>query len=144
MMQLVLALMLFVQVQAQPAYGIKYRLAMPRPASHLFEVTIDITFPPNETATFVDLQMPMWQPGRYSVADFAANVQEFSVQSQNRALSWTKIDDQTWRVQRQGSRSLTAVYAAKISTLFSIIRIFFHGSVTRPAASTPPGPIGCT
>jgi predicted metalloprotease with PDZ domain len=110
MIQFVLALMLFTQAQTQPTYGIKYRLAMTRPASHLFEVTIDITVPANETATFVDLQMPMWQPGRYSVADFAANVQEFSASAQNRALVWNKIDDQTWRIQRQGSRSLTATY----------------------------------
>ena len=54
--------------------------------------------------------MPKWQPGRYSVADFAANVQEFSARSQNRALSWTKIDDQTWRVQRQGNRTITVTY----------------------------------
>ncbi len=54
--------------------------------------------------------MPLWQPGRYSVADFAANVQEFSSHSQNRSLAWTKTDDQTWRVQKQGNRSITATY----------------------------------
>ena len=54
--------------------------------------------------------MPLWQPGRYSVADFAANVQEFSSHSQNHSLAWTKTDDQTWRVQKQGNRSITATY----------------------------------
>jgi predicted metalloprotease with PDZ domain len=83
---------------------------MPRPASHLFDVTIDVGIPADETAGFIDFQMPKWQPGRYAVADFAANVQEFSARSQNRSLAWSKVDDQTWRVQRQGSRTVTASY----------------------------------
>src|SRR5207248_2896589 len=58
----------------------------------------------------IDFQMPRWQPGRYSVADFAKNVQEFSARSQGRALAWDKADDQTWRVQRQGNRAITATY----------------------------------
>src|SRR5215471_21406941 len=109
---LTLGLVLFgpVQTQTQTQYGISYRLGMSRPSSHLFEVTIDVAIPANESASFIDFQMPKWQPGRYSIADFAANVQEFSARSQNRTLAWTKIDDQTWRVQRQGSRNVTATY----------------------------------
>ena len=61
------------QTQTQTQYDISYRLAMPRPASHLFEVTIDVTIPANDSAGFIDFQMPKWQPGRYSIADFAAN-----------------------------------------------------------------------
>lgn len=105
-----LFLTLFALPQSPQAYSITYHLAMPHPASHLFEVTIDVSVPPNDAAPYVDFQMPLWQPGRYSVADFAANVQEFSAHSQNRTLSWTKVDDQTWRVQKQGNRTLTAVY----------------------------------
>jgi predicted metalloprotease with PDZ domain len=109
---LTLGLILFgpLQSQTQTQYGISYRLAMSRPASHLFEVTINVAIPANESTGFIDLQMPKWQPGRYSIADFAANVQEFSARSPDRALAWSKIDDQTWRVQRQGSRNLTATY----------------------------------
>jgi predicted metalloprotease with PDZ domain len=98
------------QPQSQAPYTISYRLAMSHPASHLFEVTIDVTVPANETSGVVDFQIPKWQPGRYSVADFAANVQEFGARSQNRTLTWTKVDDQTWRVQRQGNRNVTATY----------------------------------
>ncbi len=107
---LVLALTLFAPSQTSQQYGISYRLAMPHPASHLFEVTVEVTVPANDPSTFIDFQMPKWQPGRYSAADFAANVQEFSAGAQNRTLTWTKTDDQTWRVQRQGNRSVTATY----------------------------------
>src|SRR5213594_3389898 len=106
----VLSLALFARAQTLPSYLISYRLAMSRPASHLFEVTIDISIPAVDTSAFVDLQMPRWQPGRYSVADFAKNVQQFSAQSQNQPLEWDKVDDQTWRVQRRGQRIITATY----------------------------------
>src|SRR5215467_6380823 len=89
---------LFSAFQSPSPYGISYRLAMSHPASHLFEVTIDVSVPANDSSTYVDFQMPRWQPGRYSVADFAKNVQEFSARSQGRALAWDKLDDQTWRV----------------------------------------------
>ena len=107
---IVLALTLIAPAQTPQPYGISYRLAMPRPASHLFEVTIDVSLPASEQAAFIDFQIPKWQPGRYSVADFAKNVQEFTARADNSPLSWTKIDDQTWRVQRQGNRNITAAY----------------------------------
>jgi predicted metalloprotease with PDZ domain len=107
---LALLLTLFSAVQTLPSYGIAYQLAMSHPASHLFEVTIDISIPANETSSFIDLQMPRWQPGRYSVADFAKNVQEFSARSQSKPVQWEKVDDQTWRIQREGSRAITAGY----------------------------------
>ena len=124
---LVLALTLFARQQAQPPYGISYRLGMPRPASHLFEVTIDVSIPPTDQTAFIDFQIPKWQPGRYSVADFAANVQEFSARAQERQLSWTKVDDQTWRVQRQGKPNVTATYRIFGNDLSGTYDIFKSG-----------------
>src|SRR5688500_13490285 len=107
---LVLVLTLLIGVSAgteqqRQAYGISYRLAMPRPVSHLFEVTMDVTIPQGDPSTFIDFQMPKWQPGRYAIADFAKNVQEFRARSGDRQLPVAKIDDHTWRVQLQGGRN---------------------------------------
>lgn len=108
---LALILTLAAPVQTrQQAYEISYRLAMTRPASHLFEVAVDVSVPPADPTPYVDFQIPRWQPGRYSVADFAKNVEEFDARAENRRLPWAKIDDQTWRVQRNGNRSVTATY----------------------------------
>jgi predicted metalloprotease with PDZ domain len=107
---LLLLLTLTLPQQAQTPYGITYRLAMPRPASHLFEVTIDVSVPPDDPSSFIDFQTPRWQPGRYSITDFGKNVQEFDAHSLRRPLQWTKTDDQTWRVQRQGNRNVTVTY----------------------------------
>ena len=83
---------------------------MPVPASHLFEVSIDVQVPQGMPPIFVDFQIPRWQPGRYSIADFAKNVQEFKVSSGGHSLAWSKTDDQTWRVQTAGNRMMTVSY----------------------------------
>jgi len=53
---------------------------MPRPASHLFIVWIEVEMKDIDS---LDFQMPMWSPGRYAVFDFAKNIQEFQAQTLN-------------------------------------------------------------
>src|SRR5437868_9336845 len=67
------------QQQASLA-SINYRLTMQRPASHLFGVSIEVALPEGTSADYLDFQMPKWSPGRYSVFDFAKNVQEVYAQ----------------------------------------------------------------
>ena len=89
---------------------IAYTLEMTRPTTHLFEVSIAIETPPGPVPASIDLQMPLWQPGRYSNADFAKNVQEFSARAGSQALPFEKSDSQTWRVETRGNRTLTVSY----------------------------------
>ena len=89
---------------------IAYTLAMTRPTTHLFEVSIALEAPAGPVPASVDLQMPLWQPGRYSVADFAKNVQEFSASAGGQQLPFDKVDSQTWRVQTRGNRSFNVAY----------------------------------
>src|ERR1700737_914207 len=60
----------------QPLRSITYRLAMSRPDSHLFEVSVEVLVPENAKIESLDFQMAKWAPGRYAVFDFAKNVQE--------------------------------------------------------------------
>ena len=91
----------------RPAQGAStassYTLAMTRPTTHLFEVNIALETSSSSGPSSVELQMPLWQPGRYSNADFAKNVQEFSVTAGSERLPFEKIDTQTWRVQTRGN-----------------------------------------
>src|SRR5213596_2107399 len=105
--------------QEQPL-KIDYRLGMSHPSSHLFEVTIEVGLPADTKTNTLEFQMPKWSPGRYAVFDFAKNVQEvgaFAGLSRKDApnvaltsLPVTRVDDQTWRVQILGNRSLTFNY----------------------------------
>ena len=106
--------------QEQPLRSITYRLSMPRPASHLFEVVIEVELPKETQAKAVDFQMPKWSPGRYAIFDFAKNVQEFRAfagictQANLKCMlpdfPVKRIDDQTWRVNLINTQSLTIRY----------------------------------
>lgn len=120
------------QSAVQPFQRIAYSLGMSHPASHLFEVTMELTTPAGSVPATIDLQMPMWQPGRYSVADFAENVQEFSATAGSQALSFRKTDSQTWQVQTKGNRSFTIsykMYGNELSGTFAQLDVT-HGNFT--------------
>jgi predicted metalloprotease with PDZ domain len=99
--------------------AINYSLTMSRPVSHLFEVKIEALVAEGSSADYLDFQMPRWSPGRYSVFNFAKNVQEVQAASgicpphalcDLASRPVTRLDDQTWRVSLLGSHSLTFTY----------------------------------
>ena len=99
--------------------SISYGLMMERPVSHLFQVKIEAEMAEGSSAEYLDFQMPRWSPGRYSVFDFAKNVQEVSAISSNRRgfgnhpvaiAPVIRIDDQTWRIMTLGNRILEVTY----------------------------------
>ena len=108
-----------VSAQVEPLSSITYRLSMSRPVSHLFEVSIEVELPETYKEAAVVFQMPKWSPGRYAVFDFAKNVQEvramagicpLRAQCKMAARTVNRMNDQTWSVPTEGSRSLTFEY----------------------------------
>src|SRR5689334_23925973 len=89
------------RAQETPLKSINYRLAMSRPTSHLFEVSIAIELPDQLKDQPLQLQMPKWSPGRYAVFDFAKNVQEFRANGRI-----TRIDDLTWSIDPAGTTTI--------------------------------------
>jgi predicted metalloprotease with PDZ domain len=106
---------------AQPL-RIAYRVAMPDPASHLYEVALDVNGLRGAT---LPLQMPVWSPGRYAKMDFARNVQEFrATDADGRPLRWDKTDGSRWVVQTGGARAVRLryrVFANQLSGTFSVL-----------------------
>jgi predicted metalloprotease with PDZ domain len=131
---LLLALYGAASAQEQPL-KINYRLGMPHPNSHLFEVSIEVEVPPEAKLDSLDFQMPKWSPGRYAVFDFAKNVQDFRAGLDPRdvkpdwpppkpipAPRFERLDDQTWRVRTKGYRRFMVgyrVFANDLSGTFS-------------------------
>ncbi len=113
-------------LQARPTarpYHIEYTIAMPDVASHLYTITLTAG---GLTGRSVDLQMPVWSPGRYGRMDFAKNVQDFAVSgSDGQPLRWTKVDGSLWRVPTGASRSVRVTYRvfanAPMSGTFSVL-----------------------
>ncbi|HMH45565.1 MAG TPA: hypothetical protein VK557_18900, partial [Pyrinomonadaceae bacterium] len=100
------------QAQAPNSSDIFFTVSMPRPWTHLLEVEMRVQIPanlnvPNDT----DLIMPVWTPGSYLIREFERNVQDFAASDANgRALTWTKFDKNTWRVNTNGVRQWRVFY----------------------------------
>jgi len=114
------------QTAVQPAstsrLDIAYRIAMPDPATHLFDVHVRVT---NVNQDVVRLQMPVWSPGRYARFDFARTVQDLTISGPDGvALKWERENGSLWRVSLAGAHSLDAhyrVYANTLSGTFSVL-----------------------
>lgn len=120
---LLLFLLLLPLPLAAQRLRIEYTLGMPEPASHLYHITLFVS---GVGTRPVELQMPVWSPGRYARMDFARNVQEFTAAgSDGRQLRWDKPHGSRWRVYPGSSRSIRVSYRvfanAPLSGTFSVL-----------------------
>jgi predicted metalloprotease with PDZ domain len=98
---------------------IAYTVSMTRPQTHLLEVEARLRYAASAPAS-VDLLMPVWTPGSYLVREFARHVQDFAAQDGGgggRALEWSKVNKNTWRVRTAGVRELRVRYSVYANEL---------------------------
>ncbi len=79
---------------------VRYRVSMPRPHSHLFEV--EATFPGGHPQLVVSL--PVWTPGSYLVREYSRHVQEFTA-----SVPFERLDKRSFRLESNG-QSVTCRY----------------------------------
>ena len=101
---------------------IAYRIAMPDPASHLYDIAMDVDGVRGAT---LPLQLPVWSTGRYARMDFAKNVQEFRASSgDGKTLTWDKTNGSRWVVRMGGAKRVHLTYrvfANQLSGTFSVL-----------------------
>ena len=119
--------------QSAPISGVRY------------EVTFDPTTAPSRTLhvamTFdvtgqgpVLLSLPAWTPGAYEISNFARWVSAFGATSGGKALSWDKLDPDTWRVRTDGAKNVTVAFDYLADSLDNAIAwargnfVFFNGT----------------
>jgi len=76
-----------------------YRVAMPAPATHLFEVTLTVR---DWQAPTLDLKMPVWTPGSYLVREYARHLQDFAARAGDRPLAICKLAKNHWQIATAG------------------------------------------
>ncbi|OLP16209.1 peptidase M61 [Leptolyngbya sp. 'hensonii'] len=114
-----------------------YQVAMPQPASHLFEVTLAVTG--IQPGTSLDLRMPVWTPGSYLIREYARHVQDFtawglSAQGNAVPLSCHKQAKNHWQVQTRQFEQISIryrVYANELSVRTNHLDIthgYFNGA----------------
>jgi predicted metalloprotease with PDZ domain len=102
--------------QPQEAPMIRYTIRLPDHQAHRVHVQLDLDgLAPGPLL----LSMPVWTPGSYLVREFARHVLELkAVDADGAALRATKIDKNTWRIDRpdEGPVSVTyQLYANEVS-----------------------------
>lgn len=95
MPRFIIAALLFVLASAAQA-RVDYAIDLRTPEHHTGRVSIAF---PVTAAPFLDVKMPAWRTGRYSILNFASGVRDFAASDpQGRSLRWEKIDKSTWRI----------------------------------------------
>jgi predicted metalloprotease with PDZ domain len=94
---------------------IAFTVSMPKPYTHLLKVEIRVRQAGDAIDSGVkretDLVMPVWTPGSYLVREFERQVQDFAARDNTgKALSWTKINKNTWRIATLGAPEWSATY----------------------------------
>jgi predicted metalloprotease with PDZ domain len=85
---------------------LSYRVAMPQPQTHFFEVTLKIK---DWQQPQLHLQMPVWTPGSYMVREYSRHLQDFkAIDAHGNPLSFCKTAKNHWCVE--GSGDLTISY----------------------------------
>ncbi len=116
------ALAVATPAHGQTPYRIAYHVALPDPASHLYEIAIDID---GVRGTSLPLVLPVWSPGRYAKMDFAKNVQAFrATDGRGKPLAWDKTDGSRWVVRTGGQRRVRIRYLSfndQLSGTFSVL-----------------------
>jgi predicted metalloprotease with PDZ domain len=80
---------------------ITYRVAMPTPQDHEYEIEIEVPALPGRP--FVEIVFPAWAPGSYLVRDFVRHVYRLAItDARGRALPRERLDKQRWRIDTGG------------------------------------------
>jgi len=85
---------------------ISYDVTFTRANAEKRQVSSAMTFTVGGTEPVL-LSLPEWTPGAYEIDNFARNVANFSAEEAGTALSWDKIDPDTWRVRPRGVGQVT-------------------------------------
>ncbi|OZH54363.1 hypothetical protein AFK68_11405 [Hydrocoleum sp. CS-953] len=97
--------------------AIQYKVSMPHPESHLFEVSLSVkieqlTSSLLQTSKKLDLKMPVWTPGSYLVREYAKHLQDFCAYSENeRPLPWQKLSKNHWQIETLGVSEVIVQYS---------------------------------
>lgn len=100
-----LALLLVATIaQARVDYSIDLR----QPEHHLAQVSMVF---PETPGPFLDVKMPAWRTGRYSIINQANGVRSFAAtDGEGRPLRWGKVDKSTWRIALDRPASVRISY----------------------------------
>jgi predicted metalloprotease with PDZ domain len=100
--------------------NVAYDVTFDRTSAASRAIAIKMTFTTDGTAPVL-LSLPAWTPGAYEIDNFARWVVGFSATSGSAALSWDKLDFDTWRIRTNGARTVSVGFTYAADTLDNAI-----------------------
>lgn len=86
----------------------KYTVKYENPTSQYIPISLEMDV---KTDNFVELQFPVWRPGRYERGDFAKNVHGFQVTDESgKKVSFYKTAKDAWKVDCEAAKSILVSY----------------------------------
>ena len=105
-----------------PSYDIAYHLDAADTTGHRFGVRLDVGRLRGDT---LELQLPVWSPGRYANMGFARNLRGFTATTGDGApVAFDRVSGSLWRLYPGRARSVRVsyqVYANTLSGTFSVL-----------------------
>ncbi len=117
--------------QSVIASTVDYEVSMPKPHTHYFEVSMNIT---DLKKDYIDIQMPTWAPGSYLIREFSKNVENLKAKAGNKTLETKQLNKNTWRIFSNNATNVNVsylVYAFDLSVRTSFIDAshgYFNGT----------------
>ncbi|MEP7214190.1 MAG: PDZ domain-containing protein [Acidobacteriota bacterium] len=100
---------------AQKALKIDYTVELKDPAAQKFHITTDIA---NINQARLDLSLPTWTPGWYTVENYAKNLIRFRItDGAGKILPHTMSRKQTWNVDTRGIKQIRVEYDYQATVL---------------------------
>src|SRR5699024_4752946 len=111
--------LLLIGVQAglaqQRAITIDYTVALKDPATQQFHITTDIK---NLDQPRLELSLPTWTPGWYTVENYGKNLLRFTISDKDgKRLPFTMSRKQTWSVDTRGQKEIRVEYDYRATVL---------------------------
>jgi len=112
---LILVPFLTIEVEAQrSALQIIYAVKLTDPASQQFHITTDIK---NISQPQLNLSLPTWTPGWYTVENYAKNLLRFRITANGKVVSHAMSRKQTWTVDTRGIKEIRIDYDYRATVL---------------------------
>jgi len=106
---------------------VAYTLALPDPAAHLIDVTIEVPAGSEELV----LTLPAWSPGSYLIRDYARMIRDLEVTANGAPVAVRKLDKTTWTAKTSAAATVRyRVYAHDLTVRTSHVdatHAFVHG-----------------
>lgn len=100
-----------------PIRDVRYDVTFMRANGARRTVDVAMSFATAGTSPVV-LSLPAWTPGAYEISNFVRWTTDFEVTSEDgRALTWDKLDYDTWRIRPAGATSVRVKFHYRADTL---------------------------